>query len=287
MAINNTTLTYAITQNATTFAIGSTTNVVAPTATTGAGSYLYVGSEFMQVVAIPAVGMVTVVRGAGGSLAEAHTAASPVLIGQSTDFPLFTPEIAAFQVRKLTRYTGMYSPVAAAASITAPGATFHVTGTTTINIINPPANFVEGQITVIPDGAFTWASSAVQYGLADSGVASVGSTIIFTYDAATKLWYPTGDNASTTLSASTPAAATLVAPGTTFHVTGTTATNIITPPTNFSQSQITIIADGIWTWTSSAVAHGIAQSGTVTSAGETVTFTYDPATTYWYPSRVA
>src|SRR5208283_2414185 len=287
MAITNTTLTYAITINATTFAVGSTTNIVAPLGPTGAGSYLYVGAELMQVVAIPVAGMVTVIRGVGGSLAAAHTAASPVLIGQSGDFPLFTPEVGAFQTAKLTRYTGMFSAIAAAASITAPGATFHVTGTTTINIINPPANFVEGQITVIPDGAFTWASSAVQYGLADSRVASVGSTIIFTYDAATQLWYPTGDNGTTTLSASTPAAATLAAPGTTFHVTGTTATNIITPPANFSQSQITVIADGVWTWTSSAVAHGIAQSGTVTSAGETVTFTYDPATTYWYPSRVA
>jgi hypothetical protein len=290
MAITSTTLTYAIGSSDTVFALGSTTNVVVPVSTTGAGSYLYVGAELMQVVSIPAGGMVKVVRAVQGSNSAAHSATAPVLIGGSADFQNFTPQLAAFQVKDVNRFGGFFNPVAAAASITAPGSQFHITGTTAINIINPPGgtvNFVEGTISVIADGAFTWASSAVQYGIATSGSATVGTRVTFTYDANTQLWYPGQATSSTTAGAATAAAATLVAPSTLFHVTGTTALNIITPPANFSSNAITIIANAVLTWTqSSTVTNGIAQSGTVTSAGETVTFTYDPATALWYPSRV-
>ncbi len=287
MAITNTTLNVAITGYDTTIYLASTTGVTAPVPSTAVGeTILYIDNEFMRVESVPVAGKVIVKRGWNGSQATAHVKSSVVLIGGNNDFPLIAPKVGAFTAQS-DRYQGVSAPVAAAAKITAPGAVFHITGTTTVNIINPPANFVEGNITVIPDGAFNWGSSAVQYGVAYSGGAVVGTSVIFTYDAVTQLWYPTEDNGTTTLAASTPAAATLAAPGGVFHVTGTTAVNIITPPTNFSSTSITIIADGVLTWTSSAVANGIAQSGTVTSAGETVTFTYDPATTYWYPSRVA
>ena len=289
MAINSTTLSIAINSTITSFPLASTTNVVAPASTTGAGSYLYVGAELMQVVAVPVTGMVTVVRGFSGTEAASHGITAPVLIGASTDFPAFTPQLGTFQVKQVQRFGGIFNPIAAAATITAPGSQFHVTGTTAINIINPPgpSNFVEGTIYIIADGAFTWASSAVQFGIAENGAATVGTRIAFTYDANTQLWYPGIATETTTVGSSTPAAATLVAPSNLFHVTGTTAINIITPPTNFSGKSIIVIADGILTWTASTtVTNGIAQSGTVTSAHETVTFTYDPSTALWYPSRV-
>jgi hypothetical protein len=90
------------------------------------------------------------------------------------------------------------------------------------------------------------------------------------------------------VSAPVAAAATIVAPSNVFHVTGTTATNIITPPTNFVGGEITIIADGLWTWTiSSAVTNGIAATGTVTTAKSAVKFFFDPNVALWYPERLS
>ncbi len=90
------------------------------------------------------------------------------------------------------------------------------------------------------------------------------------------------------LSAPVAAAATIVAPANVFHVTGTTATNIITPPANFVGGEVTIIADGVWTWTvSSSTTYGMATSGTVTAGHSVVKFFLDPNTALWYPERLA
>lgn len=83
------------------------------------------------------------------------------------------------------------------------------------------------------------------------------------------------------------AAGTITPTGPIFHITGTTATSVINLPTNFVEGSITVIADAIWTFTSTTAAQGIAQAGTVTSLGSTVTFTYDAKTALWYPSRLA
>lgn len=88
-------------------------------------------------------------------------------------------------------------------------------------------------------------------------------------------------------SAPVASAATIVASGPLFHVTGTTATNIITPPAGFIDGQITVVADGVWTFTLSNVTNGIMGSGTVTAANTAVSFYYDGATSRWYPSRMA
>ncbi len=291
MALNNTTLTYAINNYQTEFDLGATTNVTPPVLTTGSSTYLFIDAEMVLVTDVPVSKHVRVVRGVLGTTATSHVAASIVLIGLPADFPSFRAEIGAFQM-KMNRFAPVSAAVAAAATIVAPGPLFHVTGTTATNIITPPANFVEGAITIIADGAWTFASSAVTNGIAVSGSATAASAIVFTYDAATALWYPGGTagvgGAGATVSAPVAAAATLAASGTYFHVTGTTATNIITPPTNFSGQSITIIADGAWTWTvSSTVTNGIAQTGAATSAGEAVTFYFDAATALWYPNRRA
>jgi len=97
-------------------------------------------------------------------------------------------------------------------------------------------------------------------------------------------FFPTG---SIGFSAPVASAATIAASGPLFHVTGTTATNIITPPPGMIDGGIiTIIPDGVWTFTLSAVTNGIAASGTVTTALTAITFTYDAATARWYPSRI-
>ena len=90
------------------------------------------------------------------------------------------------------------------------------------------------------------------------------------------------------VSAPVAAAATIVAPANVFHVTGTTATNIITPPANFVGGEIMIIADGVWTWTvSSSTTYGMASTGTVTTAHSAVKFFLDPNTALWYAERTS
>ena len=86
------------------------------------------------------------------------------------------------------------------------------------------------------------------------------------------------------IAAPVASATTITASGSVFHVTGTTATATITRATGFTQGKITVIADGIWTWTT---AGNIAVAGTVTTAGSSVDFIYDAATSTWYPSRLA
>lgn len=192
MAINVTTLSSAITAYQTQFAVGSTTNITAPVLTTGSGyTWLLVDAELMWVTAVPVSGTVQVTRGMMGTQATAHVITTNVTIGLPGDFPVFVPKIQAFRSLEPDRFQGVYGPVASAATIVAPGPIFHVTGTTAINIITPPANFVEGSITILFDGACTWTSSAVTNGIAASGTATTAkSAVTFTYDTSTSLWYP-------------------------------------------------------------------------------------------------
>ena len=192
MAITATTLSAAITSSQTSFAVASTTGALAPNYTTGVGvTYAFCDNEMMLVSGVPVSGTVTVVRGVLGTQATAHAITAPVLFGLVTDFPNFAASITAFQTLQPNRYWGVSAPVASAASITATGGLFHVTGTTATNIIVPPANFVEGEITIIADGVWTFTSSAVTNGIAASGtVTTAKSAIKFIYDANTALWYP-------------------------------------------------------------------------------------------------
>lgn len=192
MALTNTTLSATITAYATQFGLASTTNVLAPISVTGVGSFLFCEREMMQVTAVPVSGTVQVVRGVYGTRAVAHNASSGVLISATqADFPTFQPSIDSFNT-SLNRYIGIGAPVASAAALTAPGAIFHVTGTTQATTLIPPSGFVEGQITIIADGVWTWTTGgASPNGFAVAGtVTTAGSTVTFTYDAATSLWYP-------------------------------------------------------------------------------------------------
>ena len=75
--------------------------------------------------------------------------------------------------------------VASAATITATGVIFHVTGTAEITTIHAPNSFDRSQIVIIPDAAFTTATGG-NIGKASTGV--VGKALTLTYDGT--LWYP-------------------------------------------------------------------------------------------------
>lgn len=188
MAITATTLSGAVTASQNTVPLTAVTGVSAPVDSTGSGlTYLYIGNELMKVVGLTGL-QVSVLRGQGGSPALAHGASEPVLIGGPSDFPKFVPAQAAEVPLKPSRYDGVSAPVASATSITPSGAIFHVTGTTATTTITLPTNFVEGKITVIADGIWTWSTGG---NIAVAGtVTTAGSSVDFTYDAATSTWYP-------------------------------------------------------------------------------------------------
>lgn len=136
--------------------------------------------------------VISVQRGVGGSPASAHASSCPVLAGLPADFGPFVPAIKANQDPTPNgQLYGFSAPVASAATIAAPASLFHVTGNTAINIITPPAGFIEGQVTIVFDSVCTWTSSNVTNGISASGtVTTAGSAVTFYLDAATNRWYP-------------------------------------------------------------------------------------------------
>lgn len=189
MAITVTTLSGAITAYQTQFNVASTTYITAPVLTTGSGyTWLYCDAELMFCMGVPVSGTIQVVRGMLGTQAVAHLTGALVVVGLSGDFPQFAPAVSAFQTLSPNRFQGIYPPVAAATTITASGPVFHITGTTATATISLPSGFVEGSITVIADGAWTWTTAG---NIANTGAAtSAGTTVTFTYDANTSKWYP-------------------------------------------------------------------------------------------------
>lgn len=89
-------------------------------------------------------------------------------------------------------------------------------------------------------------------------------------------------------SAPVAGAATNVATGPYFHLTGTVAMVNLTAPAGIVEGgEITIIFDGSaagLTWTA---AGNIAVAGTATTAGSAVTFIFDSGSGKWHPSRLA
>lgn len=88
-------------------------------------------------------------------------------------------------------------------------------------------------------------------------------------------------------SAPVAGAATNVATGGYFHLTGTVAMVTLTAPAGFVGGEISIVFDGSaagLTWTA---AGNIAVAGTATTAASIVTFTFDPGSGKWHPSRLA
>lgn len=90
-----------------------------------------------------------------------------------------------------------------------------------------------------------------------------------------------------TFSAPVAGAATNVATGGYFHLTGTVAMVNLTAPAQFVGGAVVIVFDGSaagLTWTA---AGNIAVAGTATTAASAVEFYFDPGTGKWHPSRLA
>jgi hypothetical protein len=84
-----------------------------------------------------------------------------------------------------------FAPTTAVASVagaTLPsGPLFHMTGTNAITSFTMPVGFAAGSFTVIPDGAFT---ATATNNIAKASTAVVGRPLIYTWDPATALFYP-------------------------------------------------------------------------------------------------
>lgn len=189
--LNNTTLSGAINATQTSFGVAAATNITAPTSTTGAGfTYLYIDAELMFVTGVNGT-VVQVLRGQGGTQAVAHGATAGVLIGLPSDFSPFQPGVGAFSA-VASNFAGFSAPVASAAALQASGRRFHVTGIVQSTTLLPPAGFVEGELTIVADGIWTWTTGgASPWGFAVAGtVTTAGSVVTFSYDATKQLWYP-------------------------------------------------------------------------------------------------
>jgi hypothetical protein len=105
------------------------------------------------------------VRGELGSVATAHNSAAIVTAGLPADFPSFYPAentaVPAYPIKN----QGFAGVVASAASITAPSAFFHVSGTTQLTLMVPPAGYEQGgEVNIVFDGACSWATGGTQVG---------------------------------------------------------------------------------------------------------------------------
>jgi len=88
-------------------------------------------------------------------------------------------------------------------------------------------------------------------------------------------------------SAPVAGAATNVATGPLFHLTGTTAMVNLTAPAGYIEGNgITIVFDGSGSGLTWTAAGNIAVLGTASSAGSAVTFMFDQGSGKWHPSRV-
>lgn len=99
--------------------------------------------------------------------------------------------------------------------------------------------------------------------------------------------YTVGTGRFVDFSTALAGANTNVAPGSRFHLTGTTIMKTLTPPTGFVGGTITIIFDGSGAGLTWDATGNIAVAGTATTALSAVTFYYDPNTSKWYPDRLA
>ena len=193
MAITATTLSGAINATQTSFALASVTYVSNPNNQTGSGvTWLFIDGEIMPVKSYNSTSkVVNVTRGYAGTVAAAHAVTCEVLVGAPSDFAYFVPTTGAFSATQ-NSFVGLSAPVASAATITASGRRFHITGTTQSTTMNPPTGMTEGLVTVIADGVWTWTTggtAGAAFAVAGT-VTTAGSMVEFYLDAATGLWYP-------------------------------------------------------------------------------------------------
>lgn len=226
-ALTSTTLSGAVSANATVLPVASATGISAPV--NGIQQLLYVinpNSTKGQLFGVTGVASTQIsVTPIGGPFSQGFISGAYVLIGLSpalmsqgvaNPFQEFDPvgsvAAAAVQVTPWVNVTngnqwlrsldGLWVPgfnnpspnkavttaVASAAGVTSvTGPLFHVTGTNAITGWTLPVGFTGGSFTVIPDAVFTW-TAAGNIGLA--GTAVVGKALTFTWDSNAGKFYP-------------------------------------------------------------------------------------------------
>jgi hypothetical protein len=190
MSLTATTLSAAIGASDTTISVASATGITAPNFTSGVGiTYLFIEQEVLLVLGVSGT-FISVQRGYNGTFTAAHGVTTPVLSGLPADFAGLSVGIKAQQDGLPDFGYTMSAPVASAATITASGPFFHLTGTTTVNTINLPAGFLGGFIVVVFDGACGMGTSG-NVAVAITGTSMAGKAVLFAYDPNTSKWYPT------------------------------------------------------------------------------------------------
>lgn len=172
MSVNVTTLSAAVLVTDTVVNVTSATGITAPnyqignplTGVSSGVTYLFIDQELMKVTGVSGT-VISVVRGELGSIATAHTINAVVMAGLPTDFPSFNPALASAVPTYPIKYQGFSGVVASASAITAPSAFFHVSGTTAITTMAPPAGYEQGgEVNIVFDGAGSWATGGTQSG---------------------------------------------------------------------------------------------------------------------------
>lgn len=192
MAITGTTLSAACGAADVNINVASATGITAPNFTSGTGiTYLFCETECMLVQGVSGT-VINVQRGIAGTPASAHAVTAPIISGAPSDFGPIVPSVKASQdASPAGTMFGFGGPVASAATIVATSNYFHVTGTTAINIITPPAGMIEGQVTIVFDGICPWTLSNVTNGISATGTSTAaGSAVTFYLDGATSRWFP-------------------------------------------------------------------------------------------------
>jgi len=195
MAITATTLSAACGAADVFINVASATGITAPNFTSGVGiTYLVCVQELMLVTAVNGT-VISVQRGYGGTPAMAHGASAPIAIGAPSDWPAFVPAIKAQADFLPAQSYGFSAPVVSAATITASGPLFHLTGTTAVVTINAPAGYIQGGegagIIIVFDGSgsgLTWTAAG---NIAVAGTATTaGSSVSFIFDQGSGKWHP-------------------------------------------------------------------------------------------------
>jgi hypothetical protein len=209
MAVNVTTLSAAVLLTDTIVNVTSATGITAPNyqigdptkGISGGVTYLFIDQELMKVVGIAGTA-VQVVRGELGSIAATHTVNAVVMAGLPADFPGWNPAVASAVPQYPIKYQGFSGVVASAAAITAPSAFFHVSGTTALTTMAPPAGYEQGgEVNIVFDGAGSWATGGAVSGtvgapgtfypfLASSTATQTGTLASFILDLNIQKWIP-------------------------------------------------------------------------------------------------
>ena len=96
-------------------------------------------------------------------------------------------KLEAWSTRVANRVNQSVGPaITSASAVVFSHVAHHVTGTAQIDTISVPNGF-EGELRLIPDGAFTLGTSG---NIAIASTATVGKMMILHYDPATSKWYP-------------------------------------------------------------------------------------------------